>query len=264
MTQKLPVNKSRWRRCLQQLAFPAMTSFPKSLKYWKYRLMQHLQYPVERRSIALDFDATASTNIAFWKNFVVMAHSQNYDVYIVTARHPNSIDDIRLHFGGIVRDIIATSHKAKKPFCQDMGLRMDIFIDDSPWNVYLNIDGTVPKFESLSFMHPDFGSDIANMLFPRNHPLRIHGYGFYYTDMHWEVPQIQQSFHRTKAGAYKAMREFLWNEEVRHRKSFVEEPRYYYPGKKKGATSDKRQGHYNGPFPFSRWSIQKTVLEIKD
>jgi hypothetical protein len=223
--------------------------------------MHNLQYPPERRNIALDFDATASTNIPFWKNFVVMAHSQNYDVYIVTARHPSNIEEIKLHFDGIVRDIIATSHKAKHAFCKDIGLRMDIFIDDSPWNVYVNIDGTAPNIQGKSFLEPDFGADIADMIFPRNHPIRIHGYGFYYTDMHWEVPLIQRSFHRTKKGAYKAMREFLWNAEVQFWEDYKNGRRRSHFGK---MSRDKRKGRWIGPFPESKWAIRKTVLEINN
>jgi hypothetical protein len=136
----------------------------KYLTYWKHRFMQNLKYPPERRNIALDYDETASTNIQFWKNFVVMAHSQNYDVYIVTARYENNIEEIKRHFDGVVRGIIATGHLAKKQFCLDMGLEIDIFIDDSPWTVYLNIDGTAPAVAKRSFLEPDFGSDIAKSL----------------------------------------------------------------------------------------------------
>lgn len=224
--------------------------------------MQNLKYPPERRNIALDFDATASTNIPFWKNFVMMAHSQNYDVYIVTARHPNRIEEIEEHFKGIVRGIIATSHKAKQPFCQDMGLRMDIFIDDSPWNVYVNIDGTTPKFESLSFMHPDFGSDIANLIFPRNHPLTLRGFGFLFTDFHHEVPLIRQSFHRTKAGAYRAMRKFLIERSEAHYERYKTEERHYRHDRSK--PSDKKKGRWYGPFEHCRWAILPDTLYINE
>lgn len=220
--------------------------------------MQHLKYPPEERNIALDFDATASTNIPFWQNFVVMAQSQNYKVYIVTARHSNNIEEIKLHFGHLVTGIIATGHKAKLAFCRDIGLHIDIWADDSPWNVYVNIDGTplVPK----SFLEPDFGSDISSMIFPRNHPIRIRGFGFYYTDMHWEVPLIQQSFHRTKKGAYKAMREFLWKAEEEHFHKYKTARRRSILD----TTSDKRQRKWSGPFPFSKWKIMPYVLEIHD
>ena len=219
--------------------------------------MDHLAYPVERRNIALDFDATASTNIPFWQHFVRMAHAQNYDVYIVTARHPNRIEEVKHHFEGLVKDIIATSHNAKQPFCQNMGLRIDIFIDDSPWNIYCNIDGSTPKFESLSFMHPDFGTAIADMIFPRNHPLKLRGYGFFFSDCEYEVPLIRQSFHRTKKGAYLAMRKFLTQGWEEWRKSEVEFPRMY------DGQSKRHDRHY-GPYPHAIWAIRPDTLEVNE
>jgi hypothetical protein len=126
----------------------------------------------------------------------------------------------------------------------------------------VNIDGSTPKFESLSFMHPDFGADIANMLFPRNHPIKIRGFGFYYTEMHWEVPLIQQSFHRTKKGAYKAMRAFLTKEVEDHYNRYKTERRRW--SDKKNRPSDKKQGRWRSPFDHSKWAILPTLLEINE
>jgi hypothetical protein len=224
--------------------------------------MEHLAYPAERRNIALDYDATASTNIAFWQNFVRLAHASGYDVYIVTARHPTRIEEPKLHFEGLVRGIIATSHQAKLAFCQSMGLRIDIFIDDSPWNIYCNIDGSTPSLTSRSVLEPDFGSDIANLIFPRNHSLKIRGYGFFYTDCHHEVPLIQQSFHRTKKGAYRAMRNFLEKKWATHREREVTENRKY--SFNKNLPSDKRQGRWYNPFMHSLYKVLPTTVEIHE
>jgi hypothetical protein len=217
--------------------------------------MHQLVLPKDGLNIGLDYDATATTNIQFWKTFVAAAKAEGYNVFIVTARHANNISEPTAYFEGIVDGIIATGHKAKLPFCQDLGLRIDIFIDDSPWNVYCNIDGSTPKFESLNMMHPNFGEEIANVLFPRNHSLRLHGYGFYYTDMHWEVPLIQQSFHRTKAGAYRAMRAFLLEEWERNWTGYVQD-------KRRGRY--KRQTHWHSPFAHSKWKVLPAVLEVKE
>lgn len=222
--------------------------------------MEHLAYPVERRNIALDFDATASTNLPFWKQFIRLANAANYDVYIVTARRENSIAEVRLHFEGLAKEVIGTGHQAKQPFCQDRGLRIDIWIDDSPWNVYCNIDGSTPKYESLSFMHYDFGEAIAEFVFPRNHPLKVRGYGFFYTDMHWEVPLIRQSFHRTKKGAYRAMRKFLEEQWNKHYEQYKTEPRRF--GRKE--TSRKKSGRWYGPFDHSKWAIKPDTIEIME
>src|ERR1700751_769341 len=101
-----PEAKSHWRRFFRLLDLPTKKSLHKSLTYWKHRFMHNLAYPHEERNIALDFDATASTNIDFWKNFVRMAHVNKYNVSIVTARHSNNIGEIQVHFEGLVRGII--------------------------------------------------------------------------------------------------------------------------------------------------------------
>lgn len=222
--------------------------------------MDQLAYPVERRVIALDYDATASTNVQFWQNFVELAQSQNYDVYLVTARHPNRIEEPKLYFEGRVKGIIATSHMAKLHYCQKIGLRVDIWIDDSPWNVYCNINGSVPETEHLSLLNPQFGTNIANLIFPRNHPLTIRGYGFYYTDCYDEVPLIRKSFHRTKAGAYRAMRKFLMETWDRHWRGYVTDQRRPF----KESTYTKRQERWYGPFEFSKYAVLPCTVEINE
>jgi hypothetical protein len=216
--------------------------------------VEGLVYPQDRLNIGIDYDATATTNIPFWQNFARMAQAANYDVYIVTARHPNRIEEPKLHFEGLVKGIIATSHKAKMPFCQDMGLRIDIAVDDSMWNWYVNIDGSTPKFESLSFMHPDFGAEIADLIFPRNHPLCLRGFGFYYTDMRWECPMVRHSFHRTKAGAYRAMRKFLVDEWNLKFDSYRNAPRL----------TAKRHGHWHRPFDHAKWGVFPDTIEVNE
>ena len=262
MSEKRLVLRYLWKKSWKLLASLPKRLFHKSILYSTHRFMQNLQYPPERRNIALDYDATASTNIEFWQNFVVLAQASGYDVYIVTARHPNRIEEPKLYFEHLVKGIIPTSHKAKKAYCREIGLEIDIFIDDSPWNVYVNIDGSVPPIPNKSALEPDFGSDIASFIFPRNHPIKVRGFGFYYTDMHWEVPLIQRSFHRTKKGAYKAMRAFLTKEVEDHYNRYKTERRRWSDEKNK--PSDKRQGRWHSPFAHSKWAIIPTVLEIHE
>jgi hypothetical protein len=223
--------------------------------------MQNLKFPPDVRNIALDYDATASTNIKFWQNFVVLAQSNGYNVYIVTARHPNRIEEPTLYFGHLVRGVIATAHNAKKAYCREIGLEIDIFIDDSPWNVYVNIDGSTPKSEALSPLNPDFGTEIANLIFPRNHPLTIRGYGFYFTDCCYEVPLIQQSFHRTKAGAYRAMRKFLVERTEKHYTDYKTEPRKWGSYEDR---SSKREGHWYGALDHCKWAVMSATIYVNE
>ena len=51
--------------------------------------------------------------------------------------------------------------------------------------------------------------------------LVFEGFGFYYTDCTHEVPFILQSFHRTKAGAYAAMRKRLVEDWEKERALYV-------------------------------------------
>lgn len=255
-----PENGIRQKRA-QPCAFLlrwAKRLFPTSFKYSTYRLMQNLKYPPDRKNIALDYDATASTNIQFWQNFVVLAQANGYDVYIVTARHPNRIEEPKRYFEHLVKGVIPTSHKAKKAYCRSIGLEIDIFIDDSPWNVYVNIDGSTPVDEKASFLNPDFGVEIANMLFPRNHPLTIRGYGFFFTDCHHEVPLIRQSFHRTKAGAYRAMRKFLVERSEENYKHYKEGPRRHQ------IFSTKRSARWYGPFEHCLWEIRPDTVYVHE
>lgn len=215
--------------------------------------MEGLVYPPkERPIIALDYDQTCTTNIQFWRNFCRLATLAGYDVMIVTARHPERLEEPKLYFEGVVSRIIATSHQAKLPFCKTLGISPAIWIDDQPWNVHLNINGTVPDFESMSALVPEFGKDIASYLFPKIAPILIKGYGFFYTDCRYEVSPLLHSFHRTKAGAYRAMRKHLLNvwEKERFQHGMLE--RKY-----------KRMAIFQ-PLRTAEWHIKPHVLEIHE
>jgi hypothetical protein len=236
--------------------------------------MDALVYPKERPIIALDYDNTCTTNVSFWQNFCVLAEAAGYDVMIVTARHPQRLQEPTLDFGKIVKRIIATSHQAKLPFCRTLGIDPAIWIEDMPWNIYLNIDGTVPDFPSLSRMHPEFGKDIASYLFPKSAPITVKGYGFFYTECHHEIAPLLKSFHRTKAGAYRAMRKFLMEEWNAHHKMYLEDERTrwlkdtsYPVGPDFPVTAYiciSKRHRWSGPFVFSKWYIRPHVMEINE
>jgi hypothetical protein len=237
--------------------------------------MDALVYPKERPIIALDYDLTCTLNIPFWQHFTRMAHSAGFDVMIVTARHPERLEEPHRDFGDLAKRIIATAHQAKLPFCKTLGITPAIWIDDQPWNIHLNIDGTVPKFAEMSALVPEFGHDIASYLFPKFSPILVKGYGFFYSDCKYEVPPILQSFHRTKAGAYRAMRTFLRSEWDKHRAMYVQEKRVKwiegieYPDGPNfpvmaRAFLTKREGKWYGPFAHAEWKIQPHVLNIQE
>jgi hypothetical protein len=58
------------------------------------------------------------------------------------------------------------------------------------------------------------------------------------------------------------MREFLIKAEEEHFHQYKTEPRRWMHARDQ--PSEKRQGHWYGPFPFSKWKILPAVIEIKD
>lgn len=82
--------------------------------------------------IAIDFDNTITKDPALFREYIKMATRRGHTVYIVTARlktvHP---EDLHPWFG-IVDGIYWTEHKAKGPFMEALGIKVDVVIDDCP------------------------------------------------------------------------------------------------------------------------------------
>lgn len=236
--------------------------------------MEGLVYPKERPIIALDYDHTCTTNIPFWRNFCRLAASAGYDVVIVTARHPERLQEPTELFGEIVARVIGMSHQAKLPFCKTLGIDPAIWIDDQPWNIHLNLNGSVPDFGAMSALVPEFGKDIASYLFPKIAPIVVKGYGFFYTECHHEIAPLLKSFHRTKAGAYRAMRKFLLEEWNTHHRMYLDDERTRwlentsYPDGPNFPVTERicisKRRRWRGPFVFSKWHIRPHALEINE
>jgi len=82
----------------------------------------------------------------------------------------------------------------------------------------------------------------------------IEGFGFFYTDCHWEVPLIIQSFHRTKAGAYRAMRKRILADWESGFARYVEEERRFY----------KRQCRWPNPFAHSVYRVLPHRIVVEE
>ena len=75
--------------------------------------------------IALDYDKTYTLDPIFWDCVVASAISAGHRVVCVTMRHP---------FESITMPcpVIYTRRKAKHPHMRDLGINVDVWIDDSP------------------------------------------------------------------------------------------------------------------------------------
>lgn len=82
---------------------------------------------------ALDYDNTFSRNPRFWETFIEEAFGYGYSVYIVTSRgedtpiehHDYLKDEHKVH-------TIYCNYRAKKLVTEQLGIKIDIWIDDNP------------------------------------------------------------------------------------------------------------------------------------
>lgn len=85
------------------------------------------------KNIAIDYDDTISLNIPMWEIIIKIFNSFDFNIYVVTYRDSSQFKDI--HKIDLVKDYIYTSAKAKKQYCKDMGIDIDIWIDDCPESI---------------------------------------------------------------------------------------------------------------------------------
>ena len=95
------------------------------------------------KNIGIDYDDTISLNIDMWKSIIKIFNSFNFNVYVVTYRDSSQFEDIyRFSF---VKDYIYTSGKGKKQYCKDMGVEIDIWIDDCPESILYDYKELISK-----------------------------------------------------------------------------------------------------------------------
>lgn len=75
--------------------------------------------------ISLDYDATYTRDPALWDAFVASATDAGHQVVCLTMRYPHEAVEMPC-------PVIYTSRKAKKPHAEDLGLAVDVWIDDTP------------------------------------------------------------------------------------------------------------------------------------
>lgn len=82
-------------------------------------------------NIALDWDGTVTKDPVLWQRFVELANAAGHRVYILTKRYrsePVSLEGIE--------EIIYCSRKAKCHKLNEIGIRIDIYIDNNPSDLF--------------------------------------------------------------------------------------------------------------------------------
>lgn len=84
-----------------------------------------------KQTVAIDYDDTYTINPEMWNWIIGVFTLNKFDVVIVTYRESTQHEDMELQIPN-VKDYVFTGGKAKKKYCEDCGITVDIWIDDYP------------------------------------------------------------------------------------------------------------------------------------
>lgn len=87
--------------------------------------------------ISLDYDKTYTADPGLWDKFIETAKARGHEVICITMRDGSDEERISMPV-----PVIYTSRLAKAKFMRDAGRQVDIWIDDTPWWILQNGDGS--------------------------------------------------------------------------------------------------------------------------
>lgn len=82
-------------------------------------------------NIALDFDGTYTEDPALWDLFIAQALANDHIIRVVTMRYEHEANRPMKDLAKII-PVIFTGRKSKKSFLEDLGITIDVWIDDNP------------------------------------------------------------------------------------------------------------------------------------
>lgn len=86
--------------------------------------------------IALDFDETYTLDPDFWDEFICHSEAGGHKVILATYRHETlDADPLLDHLKDWEIECYFTDGKAKRPFLKDLGIEVDVWIDDNPFSI---------------------------------------------------------------------------------------------------------------------------------
>lgn len=84
-------------------------------------------------NIALDYDDTYTRDSFFWDEFITLCKKHNVNVFILTKRGTSNqgetakVEGVKTHY---------SNRRAKYHYARENGIPVDIWIDDSPMNLF--------------------------------------------------------------------------------------------------------------------------------
>ena len=85
-------------------------------------------------NIAIDYDGTIDQDAEYWRDCIQRGEARGHRYFVVTARHRDDEDrEIIANIVGLPEArVLFTNRSAKRWFCEQLGLRIDVWIDDDP------------------------------------------------------------------------------------------------------------------------------------
>lgn len=84
--------------------------------------------------ISLDYDKTYTLDPPLWADFIILAYELGHEVMVVTIRGPD--EPVECEWLPTVCEIHYTARQAKASYMRDLGIKVDVWIDDNPITVY--------------------------------------------------------------------------------------------------------------------------------
>ena len=91
---------------------------------------KHENDPPKKLNIAIDWDETFTADPDTWRAVVSTLQAAGHTVYVVTARSPATTWECEQGLPGC--QVVACSWELKREVCRKRGIKIDIWIDDSP------------------------------------------------------------------------------------------------------------------------------------
>lgn len=99
--------------------------------------------------IALDYDNTYTADKELWDKFTDMVQLMNHKVFIVTMRSRESDwnDELGVLDKKLSLPVIFCDGRPKRRVCEELGIHVDIWIDDYPEGIHLGTQYSPTQLE---------------------------------------------------------------------------------------------------------------------
>lgn len=85
-------------------------------------------------NISIDYDYTYTLDPVTWNKCITTLQAAGHTVYCVSARHHWNSKEIVDALGKLCK-VYCTDKQAKKSFMLNLGIQIDVWIDDTPWAI---------------------------------------------------------------------------------------------------------------------------------